>query len=128
MLGNEFKTIDYRFERNFLNKVGRVSSNLLEVAQIIDHTTTRGFPKTKYEFRGFSCGGINGWNQPLGLVRERIPLSVGLGSHTRQVGTAHKCARSSLATLDTVSRHRHTGKTKRPSSDGLFVLAPNAGK
>lgn len=52
MLGNEFKTIEYRFERNFLNKVGRVSSNLLEVAQIIDHTTTRGSPK-----RSMSLGG-----------------------------------------------------------------------
>ena len=53
-----------------------------------------------------------GGTQPLGLVRERIPLSVGLGSHTRQVGTAHKCARSSLATLNTVSRHTTRAKQK----------------
>ncbi len=42
----------------------------------------------------------------------RIPLSVALGSHTRQVGTAHKCARSSLAMLDTVSRHSQWAKQK----------------
>ena len=52
MLGNEFKAIEYRFERNFLNKVGRVSSNLLEVVQIIDHTTTRGSPKRSMSLRG----------------------------------------------------------------------------
>ena len=46
------KIIDNCFHRSFLNKVGRVTSNLLEVAQIIDHTTVRGSPK-----RSMSLGG-----------------------------------------------------------------------
>ena len=68
MLGNEFKTIDYRFERNFLNKVGRVSSNLLEVVQIIDHTTTRGSPKRSMSLGGSLVVAPIGGTQPLGLV------------------------------------------------------------
>ena len=36
--GMKLKTIEYRFKQNSLNKVGRVASKLLELAQVIDHT------------------------------------------------------------------------------------------
>ena len=46
----KLKTIEYRFKQNSLNKVGRVASKLLELAQVIDQP---GFPEAKYEVWGF---------------------------------------------------------------------------
>ena len=87
------KTIGHCFLRSFLNKVGisdtprtqdlsqcdwlgatyagsaasrRVSSNLLEVARIIDHTTVRGSPK-----RSMSLGG------PLVVAAKQEPAVAG---------------------------------------------------
>ena len=71
-----------------------------------------GSPKRSMSLGGSRVAAPIGGTQPLGLVQERIPLSAWLGSHTRQVGTAHKCARSSFATLNTVSRHRQRAKQK----------------
>ena len=70
--------IDNRFQRVKPNKARKVPSTTLGCAMTIDYA---------------ALVAPMGGTQPLGLVRERIPLSVGLGSHTRQVGTAHKCAR-----------------------------------
>ena len=135
----KMKTINYCFHRSFLHKarisdtprtrVTRSAIGLVELMQGAkrvageaslnktksrDYATIRGSTKRSMSLGGSRVvapiGGTTSFAER--LVRGRIPLSVVLGSHTRQVGMANKFAHSSLATLDTVS-HPDNGQNKK---------------